>query len=349
MSDLDHRDLEILDAVVRLNVETGRPVSSGLVQRALNRDISSATVRTVMKRLEASGHLRQPHTSAGRLPTDRGFRVYVDRLQAGWTLQRPAIPPRMRQIMERGLDAMADGPDRIKAMARLLSELTDNVSIILGPSWEQVRAIRVELFPRSLRRVLMVVILDNSRVRTGSVELDAEYPAAVIEEAAGILTERIAGRTVAGIRGGGWQSPDLLRTPASRCAASLTRAGQGLFRELGDGEMELEGIANVLDEPEFREPEPLKALLRFIESPGSIRRSLDRLRTDGECPFGVWIGSENPVGRLRRFAVLTGRFELDGRPGTLAVLGPRRMSYQRAFQGIDVLRRIAGGQETYVG
>ena len=132
----------------------------------------------------------------------------------------------------------------------------------------------------------------------------------------------------------------MLGTPASRCAAALTSAGGALFRDLGEGDLELEGIANVLDEPEFREPEPLKALLRFIESRRSIRNSLDRLRSLNDDRFGIWIGSENPVGRLRRFTVLTSRFEMDGRAGTLAVLGPRRMSYQRAFQGIDIMRRL---------
>ena len=344
MNDLGSRSREILDAVVRLNIETGRPVSSGLVERSLNRNISSATIRSVMKSLESGGYLHKPHTSAGRLPTDAGFRVFVDRLQAGWTLQRHEIPLQMRQVLAQGIVEPAAGQDRVKVMARLLSSLTDNISIILGPSWDQVLALRVELYPRSARRVLMVVILDNARVRTGSVELNEDYSPAVIAQAAGILTDRIQGRTVAEIRSGGWESPDLMRTPATRCAATLTQAGQSLFQELGEGDLELEGIANVLDEPEFREPEPLKALLRFIESPRNIRHSLDRLRSRDDERCGIWIGSENPVGRLRRFTVLTGRFEMDGRFCTLAVLGPRRMSYQRAFQGIDIMRRLAREQ-----
>jgi heat-inducible transcriptional repressor len=344
MNDLGSRSLEILDAIVRLNIETGRPVSSGLVERSLNRDLSSATIRSQMKGLEDAGYLQQPHTSAGRLPTDAGFRIFVNRLQSGWTLRRRDIPEQVRQELARGIKDPTDGQDRIKVMARLMSRLTDNISIILGPSWEQVRALRVELYPRSANRVLMVIILDNARVRTGHVDLAADHSPAVITQAAEILSERIQGRTVAEIRGGKWDSPDLVRTPATRCAEALTRAGRALFRDLGEGELELEGIANVLDEPEFREPEPLKALLRFIESPRSIRHSLDRLHSEQDDRFGVWIGSENPVGRLRRFTILTGRFELDGRSGTLAVLGPRRMSYQRAFQGIDIMRRLASEQ-----
>ncbi|MBU8870811.1 MAG: heat-inducible transcriptional repressor HrcA [Gemmatimonadales bacterium] len=344
MKDLGSRSLEILDAVVRLNIETGRPVSSGLVERSLNRGISSATIRSVMKGLEGAGYLDQPHISAGRLPTDTGFRVFVDRLQAGWSLRRIDIPAQVRQVLGRNIKDPIDSQERVKVLAQLLSRLTDNISIILGPSWDEVKAVRVEAYPRSARLMLMVVILDNSRVRTGLVELAEDHAPAIIEQAAAILTERIRGRTVAEIRGGCWESPDLLRTPASCCAAALSRAGRNLFHDLGEGELELEGVANVLDEPEFREPEPLKALLRFIESPRNIRRSLDRLGSMDDGRFGVWIGSENPVGPLRGFTVLTGRFELDGRPGTLAVLGPRRMSYQRAFQGIEIMRYLAREQ-----
>lgn len=350
MNDLGSRSQEILDAVVRLNIETGRAVSSGLVERFLNRDLSSATIRSQMKSLEEAGYLHQPHTSAGRVPTDAGFRVFVDRLQSGWMLQRRDIPPRVRQELVRSLEDPADGQDRIKIMARLMSGLTDNISIILGPSWDSVRVVRVELYPRSSRRVLMVVILDNSRVRTGLVDLTDDYPAAVVAQAADLLTERVRGRSVAEIRSDRWDAPDLVRTPASRCAEALNGAGRALFRDLGEGELELEGIGNVLDEPEFREPEPLKALLRFIESPRSIRESLERLHSLETERFGVWIGSENPVGPLRRFTILTGRFELDGGSGTLAVLGPRRMSYLRAFQGIDIMRRLAvesGGLDTH--
>ena len=341
---LESRSQTILDAVVRLNIETGRPVSSGLVERSLNRGLSSATIRSEMKGLETAGYLAQPHTSAGRLPTDRGFRSFVDRLQAGWSLQRPELPIQMRRLAERGLRQPGEGLERIQIMARLLSRLTDNISIILGPSWAEVRAVKVELYPRSQRRVLMVVILDNNRVRSGAVTLPDDRSPVVIEQAAEILTRRVRGRTVAEIRSGAWDSPDLMSTPASRCAAEMTRAGAELFHDLGEGELELEGIANVLDEPEFLEPEPLKALLRFIESPSGIRSSLHRLGSGDPDRCGVWIGSENPIGKLRRFSVLTGNFEMDGRIGTLAVLGPRRMSYQRVFHGIELMRRLAREQ-----
>jgi transcriptional regulator of heat shock response len=142
------------------------------------------------------------------------------------------------------------------------------------------------------------------------------------------------------IRLGALDTVDLVGTPASRCAAALARRGRDLFRDSADVRIEFEGVGHILEEPEFHDPEPLKALIRFMESPLHIRESLDRLDSSSTSDFRVWIGRENPVGELRRFSLLTGRFDLEGRSGLLAVLGLRRMSYQRALHGMEILRRV---------
>lgn len=341
----DARSLDILDAIVRLHIETGRAVSSGLVERYLQRRVSSATIRSVMKNLEDTGYLEQPHTSAGRLPTDVGFRAFVDGLLSGWALQRLQPPANLSRLAENlaGQEASLVGSgDTLKALARLLSRLTDNISIIVGPALGPVRITRVDFYPRSLRRVLMVVMLENGEVRSGQVELAEDTAAAVVEEAGRLLSERVAGRTVGDIRQGVLGTVDLMGTPASRCAVALARRGRDLFSDSADVEIEFEGVGNILEEPEFHDPEPLKALLRFMESPGQMRKSLDRLDPAARDGFRVWIGGENPVGELKGFSLLTGRFDIDGRHGLLAVLGPRRMSYQRAFHGMDILRRVIG-------
>lgn len=341
-SSLNPRSLDILDAIVRLNVETGRAVSSGLVERSLQRQVSSATIRGIMKSLEQEGFLVQPHTSAGRLPTDAGFRAIVDKLLAGWSLQRHETPLNMRRLADQRLRQGLGTRHRLKALALLLSRLTDNISIIVGPALDSVRAVRVEFYPRSARRVLMVVVLENAEARTGLVDLPEDTPASVVEEAARLLTDRVRGRTVGEIHQGVLETVDLIGNPVSRCAATLARRGGDLLRDTTDVEIEFEGVGNILEEPEFHDPEPLKALLRFMESPYHIRETLDRLEPVSTDGFNVWIGRENPVGELRGFSLLTGRYDQGGRPGLLAVLGPRRMSYQRAFHGMEILRRVIG-------
>jgi hypothetical protein len=127
-------------------------------------------------------------------------------------------------------------------------------------------------------------------------------------------------------------------TAASRCASQLAAQGRDLFLDFEVGELELEGVTNVLAEPEFGMPETLRNLVRFLESPRSIREALQLLDREAGGELGVWIGSENPVGDLREFTVVSHRFPLAGREGILAVLGPRRMPYHRALTGIHTLR-----------
>jgi heat-inducible transcriptional repressor len=346
---LSPRSRDILQAIVRLNIETGRAVSSGLVERYLQRSVSSATIRTEMQKLERDGYLAQPHTSAGRLPTDEGFRVFVDALRAGWALRRHEAPAEMRALVHRDIRRTLGAQDRLKLLAGLLSRLTDNISIIVGPSRQTVRVERVEYYPKNGSRGLLVVILDTTQVRTGLVDLPARIPDHVAAEAVRLLSERVAGRTLSEIRDGLLDTVDLVRTPVTECADCLAREGRELLTGPADDEIEVEGVANVLEAPELHEPQPLRALLRFMESPRAMRDSLGRLRGASEEEFGVWIGRENPVGELRAFSILTGTYALEGRRGTLAVLGPRRMSYQRAFHGIDILREALGrAQENIV-
>jgi heat-inducible transcriptional repressor len=234
----------------------------------------------------------------------------------------------------------------LKGLARLLCRLTDNIGIIVGPSLDGIRTLRVEAFPRTLRRLLLVVTLENGTVRTGLVELDRDTPAAVMAEAGRLLSEKVSGRTVGEIRRGAVATVDLVRSPVTRCARDLAARTRELVGDGDQGEIEYEGVSHVIEQPEFHEPEPLKALIRFIQSPRDIRDTLDRLGPEGHDDLGVWIGNENPFGGLRRFTVVTGRLDLDGRAGMLAVVGPRRMPYRRAFHGIEILRRVARGTET---
>jgi len=327
----------ILDAVVHLNIETGRPVSSALVERYLQRDYSAATIRNVMKALESDGCLEQPHTSAGRRPTDTGFRRHVDHVLRGWPVERWELPRPLAREVETGLQQRQGGHAMVKSLAGVLSRVTANVSIILGPSWEEVRCQRVELILQGARRLLMVLVLENAMVRTTVADPGEDVVPHTVEEAGRLLSERIAGRTVAEVRDGVLGSFRPGVTAASRCASALAGQGHDLFLDFELGELELEGVTQVLEEPELEQPGTLRNLVRFLESPRSIREALQGLDRRVDGALSVWIGAENPVAGLREFTVVTRRFVLDGRDGVLAVLGPRRMPYRRALSGIDAV------------
>jgi len=242
-------------------------------------------------------------------------------------------------MVNRELERSAGAHAMVRALASLLSRLTDNIGIILGPTWDAVRAQRLELHPREGRRVLMVLVLENALVRTGIVTVEQDYPVEVLDDAARFLSERISGLTVAEIRSGVLPSLAGEASREGRCARDLVEQGRDLFVDVEEAEIELNGVARLLDEPEFSDAAHLKTLIRFIESPRTIRDSLRRLQPDGEDGISVWIGAENPVAELRPFSLVSSPYRLDGRRGVLAVLGLRRMPYQRTIHSLRVLMR----------
>lgn len=333
--------LDILDLVVQLHGETGQPVSSGLVARAMKGALSPASIRTVMLGLEREGRLRQPHTSAGRVPTDKGYRTYVDRYLAARRFLEAPEPRQLRERVDRQLQRSLGTHALGKVLAGLLSELTTGIGVILGPAWDGIRALRLDLYPKEGRRVLMVLVLENALVRSGVFLPEREYSAAVVAEAARILSERISGRTVAEIRTRVLPTLDVA-SPAGRCASDLAAQGRDLFADVEEGGVELDGVSSVLRQQEFSEPTTLKSLVLLLESPRLLRDALRRLSPERLGALAVWIGSENPVHELRPFSLLAAPFQVGGRRGVLAVLGPRRMPYARAVSGMDVLlRRLA--------
>jgi heat-inducible transcriptional repressor len=331
----DRKD-RILDAIVRLYSSSGQPVSSALVTRALVDSVSPATVRAEMKRLEDEGLLAQPHTSAGRVPTDIGFRSFVNRMLVTWpdrNLQLADLHP----MVTRELSHVSGAPTMIKSLAALLCRLTDNIGIILGPAWDNIRAQRLDIYPKESRRILMVLVLENALVRTGSIVLDADYNPEILADAARLLSERIAGKTISEIRGGVLDSLDAGGGAADACAVELAQSGNDIFSDVEDGDLELMGVANVLDEPEFSDPVRLKNLVKFLESPRSIREALKRLSPENEEGIAIWIGSENPIDELQPFSLVSSPYELGERKGVLAVLGLRRMSYDKTVAGMRML------------
>jgi heat-inducible transcriptional repressor len=305
------------------------------VARSLGEDVSSATIRNEMARLEREGLLTKLHHSAGRAPTDTGFRVFVNQLlsRGADTTGTAALAP----LVERELDRSAGAHAVVKALAALLCRLTDNIGIIMGPAWDGVRARRVDLYRKEGRRILMVLTLDNALVRTGTFRIEQDVTPEILDDAARILSERVYGKSVARLRAGALDGLPDDDSPASRVALDLARQGDELFSDVEETELELMGVANVLDEPEFQEPERLKKLVRFLESPREIRSALRRLSPENDEGIAVWIGSENPIDELRPFSLVSSAFPLDGQRGVLAVLGLRRMPYDRAIHGLQTL------------
>ena len=332
--ELDSRKQKILAAVIESYVGTGEPVGSKALQSTDGLSVSSATIRNELAALTMSGYLRQPHTSAGRVPTTEGYRYYVDRLA------EPKPPgERMKSYIYGTLSSSSDAPEHIlNSAAQLLSELGNTPALASTPPGSDARVHRFK-FVRTGRRTSMAVLITSTglvRSRLFRCDFDVTpellnvYDRALNEATAGMpltgLNRAFAQTFAAGFGELGLLMPDMLMAVMDACKEA---AGLNVYTG---------GVVRLLYQDEIS-PRNTRALLEALNS-GSEREKLLR-----DIPEGtqVSIGKENPLPYLSQSAVFTSRYTIDGRPaGALAVISPLRTDYPAMLGILDCTAETVG-------
>ncbi len=331
MSRLTDRQKLILALVVRDYIETARPVSSGRLVRRYGLDMSSATVRNELAALTEAGYLRQPHTSAGRVPTEEGYRYFVGRLMG-----HPNLPPQTRRtIAHQFYQARPDVEEWVQLAASVLAQQSHAASLVTTPHPEQVRLKHLELIATRGRQVLMVLVLSGGEVRQQILTLAEPVPQEQLSRTAAEITE--AGQNLEG---------DDLAALAPR----FDPLGQDVLQLVRDemaraeqvlGNVYRDGLTNVLAEPEFAESEAARRALRLFEERALLEDLITRtVMTTDVGGVQVLIGGEGTWEELRDCSVVLARYGAPGlATGMLGVLGPIRMAYGRT---ISTVRFVAG-------
>jgi len=328
---LDARAQEILKRIIASYILTGEPVGSRLIARMTREGLSSASVRNVMSDLEEMGLLAQPHTSAGRVPTDKGYRYYVDAL-----LSQEGIGPDDRAFIDTHLTRVGgEFSEAIEAVPKLLSILTRQVGYLLSPPIADAVLKHIEFVRLHERRVL-VLFVDASEVVSHRI-LDA---AGDLERAGRYLVAEFAGLTLSEIRS------RLVALMAEEKAAfdrllqsAVTLGTQYLDAEAGERRMVMEGTTNIMKHPEFADIETMRRLFETFEERHRLVKLLDRcINRPG---VRVLIGSETADPDLGSLSLVASPYHLnDGGTGWLGILGPTRMEYDRAVTLVDYISRI---------
>ena len=337
---LTPRGAAILDAVIEMFIDTCHPVGSQTIAAKLSERLSSATIRNVMADLDRSWYLQQPHASAGRIPTEKGYRSYVDRLLADGRLVAVDERPLRRKLEMKP----AEVGRIMHRSCRLLAELSQLVAVVTAPSLAATGLKHIEFIRLDGQRLLTILVGSNGQVSSHVVEVSREFTQGRLVRLAGYLVRRFGGRPVGQVR---QRILELLEdgrdAPYEDQKEALDLGARSLSGEFRSAEVFVEGASSLLRMPDFGRRESLQGLLATIQ--------------DREVLLDVWsdsadlsdptvlIGDKLPHQLVGCTAVLA-TYRCGGRPvGRLGVLGPTRMQYSRA---IAVVRAMAGATSTMI-
>ena len=334
---LSDRQRRILEALILAFIEDGEPVSSLWLAGRGALGLSSASVRSTMAQLEALGYIHQPHTSAGRVPTDQGYRLYVNHLLAE---RRPARPA---PEVEARLRRAGTVEDVLQDASRELSRLSHHVGFVLAAAGEAAAFQHIDFVPLDARRVLVVVIATGGHISHKVVEVDEAMRPVDLQHAANYLNAEFSGRPLDEVREAILAGLHEERTLYDALLARALRLARSGFEDLGSGDLLfVQGASSLLDSGTLGlEERPtigtLRALFKMIEE----KHRLVRLLTEYiEGPgLTVVIGSEHHVPDLQPFSLVASTYSDGRRTGTVGIIGPTRMRYSRAIAAVDSLSR----------
>lgn len=330
---LDRRKQVILKAVVTDYVRTAEPVGSRSLMTHYGLKVKSATIRSEMAELSELGYLRQPHTSAGRVPSDRGYRFYVDWLMGAAELARVEA----EHIRNRLTPQRAEMDIILEQTCKTLSDIAHQVSVATYPSFEDAKISHVSVAKVGKVRLLTLLVLDSGRVLHEFLDIstDSVDTAAVTE----FLMSKFADMTLNAAKSASIDphQPPILQEIFSKLVNLIDSESS----RASDADVSTEGTSYIMQQPEFRDTKRLEALLSVLEQ----RSALYRLISSAYIGPGVtvMIGSENPVEQMQDCSFVCARYQIMGRPaGTIGILGPTRMDYRRAVSAVDFMAESLG-------
>lgn len=336
---LSERELRVLEAVVQAYIETAEPAGSQMIARRFGLGVSPATIRSIMSALEEQGYLFHRHTSSGRVPTDRAYRTYVDRV-----MHRGPPSTEHQRTLEVELQGPASALEEVlRRAAQVLGVLTQELGVAVAPALDQVVLERVELVQVATDRLLLVLDLRSGVVRTIFVRVPGQMAAESVQRVSQILNERLAGSTLEQIRMSlGERLRDAGSSPEGRELLDIFIAeGDGIFVLPTEPPGVVLGSAQMLaDQPEFASNVRMRELIELTERRDLLREALQARRKTG---LSITIGGENDDARLSDLTLVTSPYRRGELSGVIGVIGPTRMPYDKIIGLVEHTSRLVEG------
>jgi heat-inducible transcriptional repressor len=329
---LDERAKTLLKALVERYIADGQPVGSRTLSRASGLELSPATIRNVMADLEELGLIASPHTSAGRIPTARGYRLFVDTMLT-------AQPRHWGDGTTKEPQLQADQPQRVIAnAAQLLSNLSNFVGVVTAPRKASVFR-HIEFLRLGDKRVLVILVAPDGDVQNRVIFTAQDYTQAQLIEASNFLTQHYAGLTIEEVRERLKTEVEELRSEIAALMHAAVQAGSEAIEESQE-QVVISGERNLLAVQDFSsDMGSLRKLFDLFEHKTQLMRLLDvSSRAEG---VRIYIGGESMVVPFEELSIVSAPYEVDGKVvGTLGVIGPTRMAYERMIQIVDITSRL---------
>ena len=341
---LNEREKNILRLIIQQFILTASPVGSRNISKRFQVGLSPATVRNIMADLEESGFINHPHTSAGRMPTDKGYRVYVDSLMELEHLNKID----QRKIKHSFDQQFSEAEELLTLTSKLLSSITNQIACVLYPSLETGILEKIQLVPISSTRLLVVVSIKSGLVKTITLEYNTEFEEGKILSIQQLLNERLSGLSFSEIRA---TFPERFRDVDQKEKPVMTLFLDSVDKIFFDSKKEdklfLSGAKNLIKQPEFETPGRIQSVIELIEEKEVIVHILERSSEGKGGEVSVSIGREIPSMKMEDYSVITKEYKFGESVGTLGIVGPKRMEYAKIIAIVDYVSTILTGYFTH--
>ncbi len=333
------RAQSILRALIERYVRKGQPVGSRTLAHSAGLDLSPASIRNVMADLEELGFITAPHTSAGRVPTAKGYRFFVDTLVK---LKPPRGDDLQRLQAQLEAEEHTGAKQLASSVSAALSSVTSLAGVVTVPRPSHVQLRQIEFLPLSDRRVLVVMVVNDCEVQNRILHMERDYDLEELRESSNYLNEHFVGRDLRDIRGYIVEQLQSTREHMNQMMIdAVSMAQQALDAELERNEYVMSGETKLMDFEELSDVEKLRELFQVFNQQRQLLRLLDRsIMADG---VQIFIGEESGYRTLDECSLVTAPYRVDDEVvGVLGVIGPTRMAYERVIPIVDITARLLG-------
>ena len=338
--DLDERKLKILQAIIRNYLETGEPVGSRTISKYTDLNLSSATIRNEMADLEELGYIVQPHTSAGRIPSDKGYRLYVDQMLAEKEEKLDHAAQEVKEMHQMLLEKEDKMESILKQMAKMLAVNTNYATLVTAPQVKGNKIKFLQLSRVDVGQLLATIVVEGNVIKNNMIHVEKSLDDETLLKLNILLNTNLNGLPIEDIN---LAMITKLKQQAGiydGIIAEVMDAVAAVIRENDDIEIYTSGANNIFKYPELSDNQRASELINTLEEKQMLTELVqDSMADENNTGIQVYIGNETPVQTMKDCSVVTATYELEeGVKGTIGIIGPRRMDYDKVISTLTTLK-----------